>query len=247
MNTNLDYIDTHCHLDLYKDYMQVILQAKKSGTFVVAVTNLPSVYEQEVNFIKGDNLVVALGLHPQLVSEHHHQLDRFLHLLPDVKFIGEVGLDYQVVDDSRKIQRDVFQKILEESAKYKNKILSIHSRRSSEDVVSMIGSNFPGNIILHWYSGTIPTLNKALANGYYFSINPSMILTQSGQKVIKSLPLDRILTETDGPFTKQKNNETVPSDVSIVIDYLSETHKLSSEEVKEIIKMNFLKMQKDKI
>lgn len=243
---NVNYIDTHCHLDLYKNYKQVIKDIEQSNSFVVAVTNIPSVFEQDTQLLKSDNVIIALGLHPQLIKEYGEQINLFIELLPEAKFIGEVGLDYQEADiNIRKKQQKIFEQILEESAKYKNKVLSIHSRRSSEDVVSMIGPDFPGHIILHWYSGSITILKRALDSGYSFSINPSMINSKNGQTIIKSLPLERILTETDGPFINIKNRTVTPSDVETVIDYLAKIHQKTKAEIGNAIKVNFQKILVD--
>jgi TatD DNase family protein len=241
--TNIRYIDVHCHLDLYKDYKQVIGEVEQNDTLVVAMTNIPSVFIQEEQLLKSDNVLLALGLHPQLIKEYSEQIDLFINLLPKTKFVGEIGLDYQESDiEVRKRQKKIFQRILEESAKYKNKILNIHSRRSAEDVVSMIGSGFPGHVILHWYSGSITTLKQALNNRFYFSINPSMINSKNGQSIIKSLPLDRVLTETDGPFINLNKRIAVPQNVEVVVDYLAKLHGKEKNKVIQIIKTNFLNL-----
>ncbi len=244
-SNNINYIDTHCHLDLYKDPEDIIRKAKADHTHIVAVTNLPSVYKREVKMYKAENVTLSLGLHPQLVKEYSHEIDLFLELLPDTKFLGEVGLDYQETDETlKKKQKSIFEKILSECARYKNKILTVHSRRSSEDVVSMIGADFPGTIILHWYSGSISTLNKALALGCLFSINPAMTLSKSGQSIINAVPIERILTETDGPFTNTNKKISDPSDVIFVINYLAKLHGKTSDEVREKVKTNLLECLK---
>lgn len=239
----INYFDTHCHLDLYKDYKDIICEAKENNTLIVAVTNMPSVFEHEVALFNYDNVLVSLGLHPQLINEYGHEIKLLIDLLPKSKIIGEIGLDYQNVSiDLKKKQKVVFEKIVTEAAKYKNKILSVHSRRSSEDVVAIIGSDFVGTVILHWFSGSGSTLNKALSSGYYFSINPAMTVSNNGQTIIKALPLERILTETDGPFTNLNNAVIKPSDVQVVISYLANLHGKSKDEVVEIIKNNTLKI-----
>lgn len=237
------YIDTHCHLDLYKDYKNVILEAKKNKTFIVAVTNMPSVFQHEVKLFKNDNVIVSLGLHPQLIREYGHEINLFIDLLPNAKFIGEIGLDYQELSsDLKEKQKAIFEKILNESARLKDKVLTVHSRRSSDDVVAMIGANFPGTIILHWYSGSTSTLKKALTSEYFFSINPAMIVSKNGQAIIKALPLERVLTETDGPFTDLNKKVVAPSGVQSVIDYLAKLHGKTSDEITETVKMNFSKL-----
>jgi len=237
------YIDTHCHLDLYEDYKDIALEASKNKTFIIAVTNMPSVFQHEVKLFKNDNVIVSLGLHPQLAKEYGHEINLFVDLLPKAKFIGEIGLDYQISDnDLKKKQIDIFERIVHESAKYEDKVLTVHSRRSSEDIVSIIGSNFPGTIILHWYSGSISTLKKALFNGYLFSINPSMTISKSGQAIIKALPLESILTETDGPFNSIDGKIIKPSDVKNVVTYLAKLHNKSEQFIEEQIKSNFIRI-----
>lgn len=244
MNTNnISYIDTHCHLDLYKDSEAIIRKATADKTHIVAVTNLPSVYKREVNMYKHENVTVSLGLHPQLVKDYSQEINLFIELLPDAKFLGEVGLDYQESDEALKQkQKTIFEKILSESARYKDKIISVHSRRSSDDVISMIGTNLPSTIILHWYSGSISTLKKALKHGCFFSINTAMTLSESGQSIIKALPLERILTETDGPFTNLNKVVSEPSDVRVVIDYIAKLHGKPSDEIAEKLLKNYLKL-----
>lgn len=244
MNTSdVKYIDTHCHLDLYKDPEAIIRKSKLDKTHMVAITNLPSIYKREVNMYKYENVTVSLGFHPQLIKDYGHEINLFHELLPYTKHIGEVGLDYQENDEViKQKQKTIFEKILNESAQYKDKIISVHSRRAAEDVISMIGTNFPGTIILHWYSGSIPTLKKAIKQGCFFSINTAMTLSKSGQSIIKELPLERILTETDGPFTTLNKEITNPSDVRIVIDYVAKLHKEFSDKIAEKVIKNYSRL-----
>ena len=242
----LDFVDTHCHLDLYKSPGDIINESEKNGVQIVAVTNIPSVFKQEIGMFNSDNVSLSLGFHPQLIKDHHKEIGMFISLLQHTRFIGEVGLDYSNVTNTQKQQqKSIFQTIVQESAKYKNKIMTVHSRRSAEDVVSIIGANFEGTVILHWYNGSISTLKKAVVNGCHFSINPSMINSKNGQKIIKSLPLERILTETDGPVTKVRNKVTTPSDVKLVIEYLSKLHNKDEDSIAKIIMDNFNIITKD--
>jgi TatD DNase family protein len=95
-------------------------------------------------------------------------------------------------------------------------------------------------VVFHWYSGSLQTLDRALAEGHYFSINPSMTASPNGQKVIARLPPDRVLTETDAPFVKIGTRVAEPMDVSLVEDYLVSQWKMKKDEVRIRIKENFL-------
>ncbi|MFA4996407.1 MAG: Qat anti-phage system TatD family nuclease QatD [Patescibacteria group bacterium] len=230
------YIDTHCHLDLYKDYKSVIEDSKANETLVLAVTSTPSVFKQDsALFDDNNNIITSLGLHPQIAEQYAQQINLFEELLPNTQFIGEVGID----DPKNTKQIEIFKRILKAAATYGDKIISVHSRNSANEVVPIIGSAYPGHIIMHWYSGSFKLLRESINNGYLFSINPAMVISKTGQQIISSLPLDCILTETDGPFTKIGERNTVPANVQIVIEYLAKVHNKTTEEIRNIIKTNF--------
>src|SRR5690606_31942578 len=117
------------------------------------------------------------------------------------RYIGEVGLDNSnKTPNDYFTQRHVFEKIINTCADQTGKILTVHSRKAENDVINVIGNNFPGKVILHWYSGSIGNLEKAIEYGYYFSINYPMTQSESGKKIVRRIPIDRILLESDGPF-----------------------------------------------
>lgn len=83
------------------------------------------------------------------------------------------------------------------------KILSIHSVRTASRVLDHIDECLPrdrGKVVLHWFSGTAAEARRAVQAGCYFSVNHAMLGKPRGREIVAQLPLDRILTETDGPF-----------------------------------------------
>jgi TatD DNase family protein len=74
----------------------------------------------------------------------------------------------------------------------------------------MVGDNFPGKVILHWYSGSLRELEIALSFGFYFSVNYNMTQSANGRNIINALPKEKILLETDGPFTSYKGSYFSP-------------------------------------
>ncbi|ULN47773.1 TatD family hydrolase [Mycolicibacterium goodii] len=102
------------------------------------------------------------------------------------------------------LQKQDFQSVLERCADAGGKLLSVHSVRSSPAVLDMVEEFFPlsrGTVVLDWFTGTIRDAQRAAGLGCYFSVNAAMTRTAKGQALVKALPLNRILTETDGPFT----------------------------------------------
>jgi TatD DNase family protein len=136
----------------------------------------------------------------------------------------------------------VFRSILERCADYGDKILTIHSRRSSADVVSTIGGNYPGRIILHWFSGPQRDLKTAIEYGMFFSVNPAMTRSAAGQKLIAKMPPDRVLTESDGPFVRTGSRPCCPKDTEQAIAYLASCWECSTAHAAERVRQNFLRI-----
>src|SRR5690606_17737867 len=117
----------------------------------------------------------ALGFHTELIEQYKKFIPQMWELLPDARYIGEVGLDYKVAVGSKSIQKDFFESLIERCNILGGKLLTIHNRNSVDDVLSIIGEDFNGKFILHWYSGNLINLDKAIYNGAYFSINYAML------------------------------------------------------------------------
>src|SRR5258708_1013594 len=108
-------LDSHCHIDLYSDYVDVIDECEQQHIVTIAVTNTPSVYPACERLLDGKRFLrPALGLHPELVQERHNEMNLFKQYATSTRYIGEVGLDYVTNDNEiRTLQRKVFEAILE--------------------------------------------------------------------------------------------------------------------------------------
>jgi len=241
LNSTCKYIDTHCHLDLYSNPLNIVNEISRLEIHVVAVTNAPFVYQATVLLAKKCAFIhPAIGLHPELVKSHGNQLQGLIDGLENSIFVGEVGLDYSTnYEDERNQQRKVFESILSKCHDYGDKFISVHSRRAANDVINMIGTDFRGTAVLHWFSGTMKQLETAQNNGLYFSVNTSMILSDSGQRLIAAMNPDRVLTETDGPFVDFKGNPAQPHHVSCVVSYLANLWGVNGSEAKKKVCSNF--------
>ena len=159
----------------------------------------------------------ALGLHPQLVAERAAELPLWERFLSETRYVGEVGLDagprfYKSMD----AQKHVFRGILERCAEAGNKILTVHSVRSPPAVLDMLEQYLPqerGTVVLHWFTGSKSEARRAEMLGCYFSVNAEMTRSDRGRSLVSDLPIDRILTETDGPFTQVDGRPSEPADV----------------------------------
>jgi TatD DNase family protein len=234
-------LDTHCHLDLYPDFARVLADIETNRVATIAVTNTPSVFRRCVELTTGNRFVrVAAGLHPQLIAERSRELPLLFELIRETTYIGEVGLDFTDADAAnRAAQRRVFEQILAECARAGNRVLSVHSRRAAREVVEMIGEGFRGSVILHWFSGSLSVLAKAIAARCFFSVNPAMLLSEQGRKLIARIPRDRILTESDGPFVTIGERPAEPFDVTRVVRYLADVWFVDEREVQAQITATF--------
>ncbi|MFS0752614.1 TatD family hydrolase [Oceanobacillus sp. 1P07AA] len=193
--------DFHIHIDYFKNYNQIFHSFNKNKIYALFVTNLPEIFQQcRKEFPDSKYVKLALGYNPQLANKYKFNQSLFDDLLPFTKYVGEVGLDYsKEFLASKNDQQVAFEYICFQSAKL-NRIMSIHSRKAESDVLSILINNNVKFAVLHWYSGNKRILQKAVNQGYYFSVNYSMLSTQKGFDIIRSIPLDRLLIETDAPF-----------------------------------------------
>lgn len=199
-------IDTHFHLDLMDNMDSLIREFRTVDVGIIAVGTTPKAYTREKRFCCGvDNIKVGLGMHPQIIAERAAEVQLFLEMIRESTFIGEVGLDFNHSCIASKVQQcNCFREIARTCAKEGGKILSLHSVKAAKTVTEELESarTFSSCIcIFHWFTGTPSERRHAIDAGAWFSINPKMIKTKTGQETIRAIPRDRILLETDAPFS----------------------------------------------
>ena len=204
-------IDTHFHLDLMENMHSLIRDISNTDVGIIAVGTTPKAYEKEKRFCRGvEQIKVSLGFHPQLVRDRAEEIELFLELAEDAKYIGEIGLDFnRNFIASKEQQLSCFRRVAKACADEGGKVLSIHSVRAVGVVIDELerAGTFRNNIcILHWFTGTCSERKRAIDNGAYFSINPRMLDTKGGQEIIRSVPDDRIVLETDAPVVQGYNS-----------------------------------------
>ncbi|HCE68187.1 MAG: hydrolase TatD [Geobacteraceae bacterium GWC2_55_20] len=236
-------VDFHCHLDLYPDHKAAIARAEASRIYTLSVTTTPRAWPRNHELTRDTHYVrAALGLHPQLVAERSDELSLWERYLPEARYVGEVGLDagprfYKSLES----QRHVFRTVLEKCAEAAGKILSVHSVRSVPAVLDMIERYLPrdrGVVVLHWFTGSKSEARRAAALGCYFSVNAEMVRSDRGCGLVADLPMDRILTETDGPFTKINGRPAEPSNMNVTIDLIARVRNVPSHEIAKTVQVN---------
>jgi TatD DNase family protein len=233
-------IDTHCHLNHYENPSVLIEKLQRQKIKVHLVTVKPEEYEACINLTAEAPLIEpCLGLFPLYVEECQEQMSFFWKALKTTRFVGEVGLDYSVKDTQAiSLQKEVFTDIVRTCHDQGSKVLSIHSRKSADDIFSIIGKDFKGTAIMHWYSGKLESA-MASPDNIFFSINTAMLKSRLGKKLIRSLSPEKVLTETDGPYVKINGRGAEPEDIRNVVNALSVHWRCSVEDVLSQIERNY--------
>ena len=231
--------DTHMHLDLFEEKEAIINYIEKEKSYTIAMTNLPVLYGKYINKYRDLKYIrFGLGFHPELVYEYESQINIFLDNLKNAKYIGEIGLDYKVKDqDNINAQKRVFKIIIDACKREDSKVLSIHSRLATNDVNNIIGK-FNGTVIMHWFTGSKADLIQSIKNGYYFSINEKMINSEKKKIFLRNIPIDKILIESDAPFTR-KNKVYELDFINNITKDLGKMYDLENEAIIEQLKKNF--------
>ena len=234
--------DTHAHIDLYKDINHSLEYIEKSKSYTIVVTNLPALYKKYILEHKNLHYIrFSLGLHPQLAIQYKNQLPLFNELAETSRYIGEVGLDF--AKGIIREQLDIFEKIVNVCENYGNKIISVHSRKSAKQVVDIIGKS-NNTIILHWFSGTVGELERAIQAGYYFSVNSDMLSTKKGIDLIKRIPPSRLLYESDAPFTRLLKEKYDLQFIDLIVKATALVLEKTEQDVRTLFAENFKQMLK---
>jgi TatD DNase family protein len=236
-------IDSHCHIDLYPNPLEIVKESEILGIITIGMTNLPSHFKMGQPHLKGYKKTrLALGMHPLMAENHSEEFPIFYECFNKTSYIGEVGLDFSREGIKTKDQQiDSFKKILE-AVGDKPKILSIHSRRAEKEVLKLLKNYQIRNAIFHWYSGGLKLIDQIVDSGYFLSVNPAMIRSESGKKIIQRIPKEFILTESDGPFIDINNQHVKPKDIETVLTHLSTIYNCRVSEVNNLIVSNFKKL-----
>lgn len=240
----MTFIDTHFHLDLSDNDKNAADRIEKERIYTLAVTNAPRVFKHSQELCRGKKYIKpALGYHPEIIPVIGDELKLFEKFFPETRYIGEIGLDYSNSSiEEKNEQVRIFRHIIDLCETSGDKVLSIHSRKAENDVVDIIGKDFKGKVILHYYSGGVTPLKKAIEYGFYFSVNYAMTKSANGRTIISKIPIKRILTESDGPFVSIVNQKANPTNINLLVDELSKIFNMSSKQMAIKILDNFRKL-----
>ncbi len=243
----MSLVDFHCHLDLYPDFEAAIRAAEAAEVYTLAVTTTPRAWPRNYALTRATKFVrAALGMHPQLVQQFPNDIEVWHQHIHEARFVGEVGLDaspkyYKTLA----LQESIFTRVLQGCASASSKILTVHSVRTAKLVLDSLEKHLPmadHGVVMHWFTGSVSELRRGVELGCYFSVNTEMLSRERGRELAKEIPLDRLLTETDGPFTATLGEPTRPLDVAHTVQQLAKLRGFTQAEMGGLINRNLRTM-----
>ena len=235
--------DFHCHIDLYPDPAAMIASCDRDRIVTLVVTTTPKAWPQNREWTSRSRYThAAVGLHPEVVGERYREVVLLEEYMKESRLIGEIGLDGSPQYRKHwKTQTNVFIRVLTAAQRLGGRVVSIHSRRAANEVLKCLEEHTTRKRvlpILHWFSGSLAAARKAAALGCYFSINHRTLEHEAGMALLRSLPMDRLLTETDGPFTTIGDRKSVPADVLVTAERVAVARGISVGELVHVLSIN---------
>ncbi len=248
------YIDFHNHLDFYKkDFIyEAINDINKNNIKTVACSMDLNSYNKNIELVKDSKFIIpTFGVHPSRTFEFIDKIDELEEFVKKTPIIGEVGLDFYWVEDKNtyKSQIQIFEKFLKYANKY-NKYINIHTKGAEELVLELIKKyNLSEQSIIHWYSGDKNTLNKLIDAKCYFTASVDLPYSEKSREIAKSIPIAKLLGETDGPTALEWINGEygMPSEIINVYKHICEIKNIDINEYKLNCKNTLTKMIKEYI
>ena len=245
-------IDSHCHIDDARfdaDRETMLIRAHAAGVehFVTIGCDLKTSRAAVALAEKNPLISATVGVHPhevKLIQEDWYDELRSLACRDGVVAYGEIGLDYHYDHSPRDVQRIRFREQIQLARELKLPIV-IHTREAQEDTILILKEEKASELggVFHCFSGDAWLAKDALDLGFYLSFS-GVVTFQNAvmlREIVKTVPLDRILVETDSPYLtpapyRGKRNE--PTYVRQVAEKIAEIHGISVQDVEEATSAN---------
>lgn len=238
-------IDSHAHLEMPefdRDRDEVIQRAKSQGIgYIITIgIQIPEAEKAIALAMVYDFIYAAIGIHPHNaheIDEHTYDKLKNLAIHPKVIAFGEIGLDFFRKRSPREVQIKRFRELIQMGKKLRLPLI-IHDRDAHKETLTILEEEkgFDWGGVIHCFSGDYEMAKKCLDKGFYISI-PGTITFKNAttlQDLVKKLPLDSLLVETDAPFLaplpfRGKRNE--PSFVKYTAEKIGILKKKGFDEV----------------
>ncbi|MGL5315703.1 MAG: TatD family hydrolase [Peptostreptococcaceae bacterium] len=239
LDINNMYVDFHNHIDFYnKENIEKAIEdinLNKIKTIACAMDEESYLYNKSLQ-TKSEYIIPIYGIHPWRVSENIKNLDKAQMYIKESKIIGEIGLDFHWVEDTKTYpyQIEVFEYFLKYAKEY-NKYVNLHTKGAEEIVLNLIKKyDLSQQSIIHWYSGEKDILEKLIDAKCMFTISVDAGYSSKTEEIIKAVPIKQLLAETDGPTALEWVNGEygMPSEIKRVYKEICKVKNVSVEEFK---------------
>jgi len=234
-------IDTHAHLDsTFCDINKIV------GLDAVILSG-PNIEESKNNLLlasKYPRLYPAAGIHPQEIGDDINLLEELVKN-PKIIAVGECGLEF-LGEVNKEKQIEYFRKQIELAQKYK-KPLIIHARKAVDGAVEILKEYKNISGVFHCYAGGIKRIKKIEELNFYFGIDGNLTYEDGLVDVVKKIPKDRLILETDCPYLTPvpfRGQENIPAYVKYVYEKVAEIWGESLDKTIETIDANAKKLFK---
>ena len=229
-------IDTHAHINLATE-----VKIEGLDWVVLSGSNLEDSKENVKLQMLNNKLKAAVGIHPQEtifnLQTSISQLEKLLANNKNIVAVGECGLDFSG-EYNRETQESMFRGQIELAIKY-DKPLIVHSRKASDETMAIL-NEYKCRGVIHCYTGGIKRINK-VPESFYFGIDGNLTYEGGLVEVVRNIPKDRLVLETDSPFLTpipHRGETNYPEYVKFVYAKVADIWGKSFEETEEIIDGN---------
>ena len=250
------FVDSHCHLDRINlekekiEFGQLFENAKNNNVahmlcVAISMDQYPDMVAKAEPY---SNVSFSCGVHPLHVGEDKNfSLDDLAKMAASerVVAIGETGLDYYYSKDSIQMQQEYFARHIE-VANELNKPLIVHTRDAREDTIAILKENRADKCrgVLHCFTESWQMAQAAMELDFYISISGIATFKNAVelQDVVRKLPLERLLIETDSPYlapVPKRGKQNQPAYVKHVAEFIAELKGVSLEHIAEVTTANF--------
>ena len=243
----MNYLDSHCHIndEAYNEDLDVVLDNmlnnKVTKAMIVCVT-LDDYYRTLKIKKDGISFKKAIGVYPEYTDMSEDEFSKYLELMKEADAIGEIGLDYHWYPETKDKQKELFIRQIK-IANELNKPIIVHAREAMNDCYEIL-KQYRTKGVLHCYSGSSELAKEFVKLGYYISIAGPITWKNAKEplEVVKNVPLDRLLIETDSPYltpepNRGKRNE--PTNVIYVAKRIANELNIDEEILLKQINENY--------
>jgi len=214
--------DSHIHLSdsYYHDELNYIINGMEKMKIKVCCVSMDMITSQKtLEISKQSNLILPfIGIHPEKINDDLEKMKELIDVNHQhISGIGEIGLDptYAKSNEENNKQIIFFETLLSIAEKF-HKPVSIHSRKSLDQIFDIMTSYDTKHALLHWFDGSKKQLQKAMDMDFFVSYGPVMIYANDKQMLLSKTSEAKILVETDGPVKFSKCFEMKSGQISFI-------------------------------